>query len=298
MKCETTRDVEEFWERAHAWLEAEPVLNSVILTIVVKQREAGGGKRSCTYAIVRRDDAGPEAGGGGAGIVGVAMRMSPFHVYVSVMPPEAVEPLVDALLNACPDNDGVTGTAAEAEAVAQAWARRTGRAPRPVMRQRLHALDTVVPARPVSGEIRLARREERDLLVSWREAFAIEADSGGGAPQGNSARAVDAELAEDRAFVWDDNGPVSYVGITSTVAGVARVAPVYTPPEWRRRGYASAAVAAVSQGALDAGATRCCLYTDLANPTSNKIYAAVGYRPVADISVLKFAPASTDPETR
>ena len=59
--------------------------------------------------------------------------------------------------------------------------------------------------------------------------------------------------------------------------GVARVGPVYTPPEQRRKGYASAAVAEVSQRFLDAGA-RVCLYTDQANPTSNGIYQALGYR--------------------
>ena len=57
---------------------------------------------------------------------------------------------------------------------------------------------------------------------------------------------------------------------------------MYTPPEHRRRGYGSAVTAAASQRNLDAGRRFCFLYTDLANPTSNKIYMDLGYEPVCD----------------
>ena len=66
------------------------------------------------------------------------------------------------------------------------------------------------------------------------------------------------------------------------VTGVVRVGPVYTPPEHRRRGYAASGVAVTSRRALARGAGGCTLFTDIANPTSNKLYAEVGYWPVAD----------------
>jgi predicted GNAT family acetyltransferase len=72
------------------------------------------------------------------------------------------------------------------------------------------------------------------------------------------------------------------------VAGMARVAPVYTPPEHRGRGYGAAATAAVSRAALDAGTEELLLYTDLANPTSNRLYARLGYKPVEDSVALLF----------
>jgi predicted GNAT family acetyltransferase len=68
---------------------------------------------------------------------------------------------------------------------------------------------------------------------------------------------------------------------------MARVAPVYTPPSLRGRGYAGAVTAAVSQAALDAGATEVVLYTDLANPVSNSVYQRLGYRPVEDRLMLE-----------
>ena len=66
---------------------------------------------------------------------------------------------------------------------------------------------------------------------------------------------------------------------------MARVGPVYTPPEHRGRGYASAAVAGVSERLLEQG-VRVCLFTDQANPTSNRIYTALGFEPVVDMANL------------
>jgi len=62
---------------------------------------------------------------------------------------------------------------------------------------------------------------------------------------------------------------------------------VYTPPAYRRRGYASACGAALSQLILDAGRRFCFLYTDLANPTSNQIYQQIGYEHVSYVIVLR-----------
>jgi len=88
--------------------------------------------------------------------------------------------------------------------------------------------------------------------------------------------------------VWDDEGAVSVVALSPPVAGVPRIGPVYTPPAHRRRGYAGVAVAEVSRRALDTGAGACLLFTDLANATSNKIYAEVGYRRHGDWEEYRF----------
>ncbi len=89
-------------------------------------------------------------------------------------------------------------------------------------------------------------------------------------------------------YLWDDDGPVSMCGASGETPNGIRVAPVYTPPGLRGRGYASACVAAVTQAQFDRGRRFCFLYTDLANPTSNKIYQAIGYEPVCDVDEYRF----------
>ncbi len=106
------------------------------------------------------------------------------------------------------------------------------------------------------------------------------------------SRAAVGRLAYGGITVWEAGGvPVSVAGRTRAVAGMVRLGPVYTPPELRGHGYASAATAVVSQAALDAGLREVVLYTDLANPTSNGLYQRLGYQPVEDRVMLSFAPA-------
>jgi predicted GNAT family acetyltransferase len=151
---------------------------------------------------------------------------------------------------------------------------------------RLHRLDALTPPDPLPpGEPVVAGAEHRELVVAWYEAFAAEVHE----PVGDVRGPVEDRLAHGGATLWRVDGePVSLAGITRTIAGSARIAPVYTPPVHRGRGYGGAATAAVSRAALDAGARELLLYTDLANPTSNRLYARLGYRPVEDSVVLLF----------
>ena len=88
--------------------------------------------------------------------------------------------------------------------------------------------------------------------------------------------------------LWEDGDVVSLAGTGGRTPNGIRIGPVYTPPDARRRGYASALVAAISQEALDAGCRFCFLFTDLANPTANHIYQAIGYAPVRDVEAYAF----------
>lgn len=81
---------------------------------------------------------------------------------------------------------------------------------------------------------------------------------------------------------------------TAPTRNTIRIGGVYTPPEWRGRGYASAVTAAITRLSLDRGYAECVLYTDLANPTSNRIYANLGYLPVADVVDLALEAGGSD----
>ncbi|HKZ79128.1 MAG TPA: GNAT family N-acetyltransferase, partial [Pyrinomonadaceae bacterium] len=89
-------------------------------------------------------------------------------------------------------------------------------------------------------------------------------------------------------FLWEDPQPVSLTSYGGPTPNSVRIGPVYTPPEFRRRGYASACVAAASQYLLDSGRKFCTLFTDLGNPTSNHIYQVIGYAPVCDVDEYRF----------
>jgi predicted GNAT family acetyltransferase len=93
-------------------------------------------------------------------------------------------------------------------------------------------------------------------------------------------------VRDGRVFLWDVDGERVHVTAANPPAyGAARIGPVYTPAEHRGHGYAGAAVAQVSQRLLDEGA-RPCLFTDQANPVSNRLYQRLGYEPVVDMADL------------
>lgn len=96
------------------------------------------------------------------------------------------------------------------------------------------------------------------------------------------------QLESGTMWFWQVDGvPVCMASYHLPLFGVCRVGPVYTPPEHRRNGYAGALTAHVTEQILAQG-NQACLYTDLANPTSNKLYARIGYLPVADAIDLTF----------
>lgn len=70
---------------------------------------------------------------------------------------------------------------------------------------------------------------------------------------------------------------------------MARIGPVYTPCGLRGRGYASAAVHEVARVLRDAG-SQVCLFTDQANPTSNRIYASLGFEAYVDTAMYRIEP--------
>ncbi len=222
----------------------------------------------------------------GEHLVGVAARTPPRGLLLGELSDTGALALARHLAGTHPHLPSISGPAAAADAFVPRYAALTGRHATPGMAQRIFRLDRVVPPpRHVPGRPRAATIAERSLILEWMAAFAAET---GAAAQPS---AVDSRFEHgDLMWFWEVGGrPVSFAWRSPIRprdawprTPVSRISAVYTPPEQRGRGYASANVAALSQRALEAGAIACMLYTDLANPVSNKIYQQIGYRPVAD----------------
>ncbi len=224
----------------------------------------------------------------GPRIVAAALRTPPFNLVLArPLEGSAVDELAQGIRDDLP---GVTGALPEVDAFATAWEARTGVTRRRQMTQRIFRLTAVRPVSGVSGQPRRATMEDRPLLVEWVEAFAEEAVPDSPATASNM---VDARLKDGAGgfLLWDDDGIVSLAGWGGLTPNGVRIGPVYTPPEHRRRGYGSAVTAAASANQLAEGRRFCFLYTDLANPTSNKIYMDIGYEPVCDSVDYAFEPA-------
>ena len=145
--------------------------------------------------------------------------------------------------------------------------------------------------------MRAAGPDDRALVRAWFRAFIAEALPTRGRPthaeaEAHLERSLDIRLGEDKQSgicLWDHEGDVvSLAAFGGETPNGMRIGPVYTPPEHRGRGYASALTAALSAQLLASGRRFCFLYTDLANPTSNRIYRAIGYEHVCDSAEIVF----------
>ncbi len=275
-----TEDLESYLAAAGDFLESAPVVNTIQLTVLANLRARGGsayGARPPLFGWWRPPD---------GQVTGAFLVTPPFPVLLTRVPEQAARLLADALATRPGPLAGVNAEPRTAAAFTAAWAGLTGAKSSVQRRSRLFRLAALRrPSLRPPGSARTGAAADQGLLESWFDAFHREVGELGHVPGD-----VDDRLSYGGLTLWEAGGvPVAMAGVTRTVAGVARVGPVYTPPDHRQRGYGGAVTVAVSQGALDAGAGQLVLFTDLANPASNALYPRLGYRPVQDSVVLRFA---------
>jgi len=285
-------DPAAFLRDAGGVLAADAVVTTVLSTVT--QRVAAADLRGEPrlehphwWLAVRQDDQ----------VVGVAMRTAPFGPYppyLLPMPEEAARELARVLHARGEQVVAANGALPATEQFADEMARLVGGRAEVHEHMRLWEVTEVDPPSLPEGRLRAALPDDAVLCATWWNAFAVDAalQAGRGAESATGESIERAEMArrieEGLVWLWEDEaGRVVHLTAHNPPAfGVARVGPVYTPLQARGRGYASATVAAVAQRLLDDGA-RACLFTDQANPTSNKIYEALGYRPVVDMANLR-----------
>lgn len=249
--------------RAGEFLASEPVAHNLILTLLTTRAQH---PRPGRYWVVSADGTP----------VGVVFQ-SPLDFFATLtpMPRQAVDAGVRAIAETPAELPGVSGEAATAARFAGQWTEQRKCGAAPIDGQRLYEIREVVPPPSPDGACRQAVLADRALLERWMDGFSDDI----GQARFTNAGIVDLLLPAGRFWLWDNpgEGPTSMAACSAPVAGVARIHAVYTPAEHRKRGYAAACVADLSQRLLAQG-LRCILYTDLGNATSNSVYRRIGYR--------------------
>jgi uncharacterized protein len=278
MELRRYSDAADFLADAGDFLVAREAEHNLILGLSSEIPTLWSDEASRPYLAVVRD---------GERIVGAALQTPRHNLILSeIDDPVAVATLVDDRWN--DELPGVVGPVESARAFAEGYAARPAWTYRLRGNERIYRLTTVRPPAPVPGGMRTAGPADRERVVRWIEGFMQ--DAFGEADAADVATQAERWLgrSERTVYLWDDGDSVSMCGVSGPTPNGIRLSLVYTPSEARRRGYASALVAAASQAQLEAGRRFCFLLTDLANPTSNHIYGAIGYEPVRDVDQYGF----------
>lgn len=281
MKLVIFDEPQRFVDRVYDFLAPNEAANNLIFGLsatLVESPNRYGPDDPLLFAVFEESEIGA-----------AALMTPPFNLALSRIMDLEFARFLAREINKVARVPGVNGPSEETMAFADEWRAVTGVEAHLTMKQRIYQLEKVRPPSGVNGHLREATPEDKPLLYQWIKGFHLETD-----PTSPSARRPEATVegffsgADRGAVIWEDEKPVSMAAFSGPTPNGIRVSAVYTPTEIRRRGYASACVAALSQRLLDGGRKFCFLFTDLSNPISNHIYQEIGYEPVCDVDQYRF----------
>ncbi len=224
-------------------------------------------------------------------IEGAGMITPPNRIILTSMPAEATQALARHVLESGAPLCGVIGPAKTTTHFSQALEGSTAGNSHVRHRQGVYAATRVAPPSeaPRGGILRPAHPAEEGLIDQWGSEFIRET----GIDASDSKKLAERLIRSQQVFVWVHEGtPRTMAAWSGPTPHGVRINLVYTPPPERGHGWASHAVAALTQKLFDEGKRFCFLFTDLANPTSNRIYQRIGYQAVSEFLVLDFDPGT------
>lgn len=226
--------------------------------------------------------------------IAAAIQTPPMNLVISLMEQEELVELARYLKKMDASFPGVVGPAKTSELFAKIWSELMNQQVQLGMGQKIYKLEKVIEPKSDGGDFRPANQNDFKIVMDWIIAFAKESlppsDQRG---EEHWKSFAERAVSNQTAHLWLVNNRAVSIAFCSrpTKNGIS-INGVYTPPSERKKGYASAVVAKLSQKMLDSGKQFCVLYTDLSNPTSNKIYQNIGYHEVADSKHFIFTPLS------
>lgn len=220
-------------------------------------------------------------------------QMTPPHPFnMVIIVEERLEEILDAVINELLSSNIIVPSVISlkpwAFRFAEKWRERTGSDFKIGMDQGLYRIDELTEGlEHSSGSWRFASNEDAPLIGEWYHRFGEDAGLAP-SPDKEVREKVQMFIDAGEVFVWEDEGKVvSMMKKARPTAHGVTVSMVFTPRDERRKGYARTLVYYATEELLKEY-DFCVLYTDMLNPTSNKIYQEIGYRKIADSVELEF----------
>lgn len=182
---------------------------------------------------------------------------------------------------------GVIGPSALSESFAARYAGENGLCWKVSIAETVYRL-TAVSDVPQPGKLRPAEGQDWFFLPYWLKASEEEIFHRDAPLDFEKA---EAHLTAGDLYLYEVDGvPVCMAGSSRQMPHGRSIGPVYTPPIFRRKGYATAAAAALSRVILEKGNDYAALFADASNPASNRAYQKAGFVAVGAVSEIGFAP--------
>jgi len=275
LRVERYGSAAQFLSDVGPWLLASGAQNSLLLSVVYLLAGDDHPFQEPFYLAAIKD---------ADRIIGCAVRPPPDQLDLTALPAGGASLLIESVAALYPELHIVAGPPESALEFAGAWVRERGGHWRIRHHWTLLALQTVIPPPPVDGKLRLAQENDLATVREWARGYAQETNS-----HVDVTAFFERRLSRRSLHIWDDRGPKCMVAEANRTPNSVSISGVYTPGAFRKRGYASNAVAAATQHALDAGCKFCALVADREMATPIRIYRSVGYEPLRDHLLIDLA---------
>ncbi|EQC45598.1 GNAT family N-acetyltransferase [Bacteriovorax sp. Seq25_V] len=264
------KDANSFLKMSQSFLEQNESINNLVLGLSISlsksEYEDNGGE--LFYSIIHQDE-----------VVGCAIRTGEERPFsVTQIKKEFLPVLIKKLRSDEIKLQGVVGFKQTVKDFVSFYGHKV----KMNLDQGLYELSQVTFPKNVKGSVREATMEDLEVCTELLRGFLLDCFDDEAAP--HAEKMMTRNLKYGKVFLWisEENIPVAMAArIREGIRG-AGISLVYTPPEARGRGFASAVVASLSQALLNDGFDICYLHTDLSNPISNSIYQKIGYQKVCE----------------
>lgn len=272
----------DFLDRTLKTLAKDETKNNLILGLALRLKENPQAYSKLSPLMLSVSDENGK-------LCALGLMTLPFAMVVQSEPlnQEALEVLALDLQLEGWELPGVNGEAEVSDAFARIWQSKTKQKAELIERLRAYELRELKEIDYPAGKMRIA--EEKDAQMACHMLNAMQAESVPGPRRELTVEGSLESIRKQQSFFWEVEGEIvaSLLAKRPQIKGIC-ISGVYTLPEHRRKGYARALVAEASKEMLRRGYEFTNLFTDLDNPTSNKIYQEVGYRPVCDYHLFSF----------
>lgn len=209
--------------------------------------------------------------------IGCYVHASPDGLVITDMPTDAISPLCDAIAAESTIPTRIVGEPAFTECLVEEILLRKNHEATVSSKWKVYRLDQVTQlASPSPGFLRPGSSDDRYLVEQWGYAYGDEKPS-----FLNVHDFLLGKLKSGELYFWDDLNPRAMITTSGNDMNARRISSVFTPREFRGKGYATTGVTATSQLLLDQGAEYVVLTAGLGEPAA-RIYKRIGFSPVGE----------------
>ena len=272
---------DEFLKKGEKFLLENESLNNILLGLANSISHKDRPADAELYILVEVD----------GNIVGAALRTDQRRaILISHMDDLYIDSILSFIINKNIELSGVNGKSSQVESFAKKYCKSFDLCFEMETKLGIYELNKLLMPKNSAYLLRVINDEDFDITLKFVESFIRDCF-----PKEENFKFEAQEMA--KRFITNksvyfllnpNNEIVSMAANVRQTKNTACVGFVYTPDNFRKKGYGSLVTALVSKEILDGGKMACNLYTDLSNPTSNSIYQKIGYRKIGESIHFKF----------